>query len=197
MKTTLHDRLSLSLPLILVGVLALGSWWLVRSAPEPEAAPQQRLPQGQPDYIVYDFSTQQFDAAGQLTSQLWGAEARHYPETDVLEIDAVRTRSLGAQGVVTTTAALRGLSNGDGSEVQLWGNAEVRRSYPDGAPDMVVHGQFLHAWPQQEQARSHLPVILMRGANRFDGDSMTYDNLDQVLTLTGHVRGVLQSKKRP
>ena len=44
MKTTLSDRLSLYLPIVLMGLLALGSWWLVRSAPRPLAAQAVALP---------------------------------------------------------------------------------------------------------------------------------------------------------
>ena len=60
MKTTLSDRLSLYLPIVLMGLLALGSWWLVRSAPRPLAAQAVALPENQQDYTVEDFSTQQF-----------------------------------------------------------------------------------------------------------------------------------------
>ncbi|MBP9973697.1 MAG: LPS export ABC transporter periplasmic protein LptC, partial [Comamonas sp.] len=121
MKTTLSDRLSLYLPIVLMGLLALGSWWLVRSAPRPLAAQAVALPENQQDYTVEDFSTQQFAADGHLTSQIWGQQARHYLQADILEIDQVRTRSQGAQGVLTTTSAQRGISNSDASEVQLWG----------------------------------------------------------------------------
>lgn len=164
MKTTLSDRLSLYLPIVLMGLLALGSWWLVRSAPRPLAAQAVALPENQQDYTVEDFSTQQFAADGHLTSQIWGQQARHYLQADILEIDQVRTRSQGAQGVLTTTSAQRGISNSDASEVQLWGNAKVERHYPNGKPPMVLEGEFLHAWPQLERLRSHLPVTLTRGA---------------------------------
>lgn len=196
MKTTLTDRVNLYLPVLLMGLLALGSWWLVRSAPRPQPVQQTVLADDQLDYTVEDFSTQQFAADGSLTSQLWGQRARHYLKADILEIDQVRTRSLGPQAVVTTSSAQRGISNGDGTEVQLWGDARVERSYPDGKPTLLLQGQFLHAWPQQERVRSHLPVVLTRGSNRFTGNSLEYDNVSQVALLKGQVRGLVQPKKR-
>lgn len=196
MKTTLADRVNLYLPVLLMGLLALGSWWLVRSAPRPQPVQQTALSDDQLDYTVEDFSTQQFAADGSLTSQMWGQRARHYLKADILEIDQVRTRSLGAQAVVTTSSAQRGISNGDGTEVQLWGDAKVERSYPDGKPALQLQGQFLHAWPQQERVRSHLPVVLTRGSNRFTGNSLEYDNISQVAILKGQVRGVVQPRKR-
>jgi lipopolysaccharide export system protein LptC len=41
------EKFSLYLPIILMGMLALGTWWLVRNAPAPVAAaagPQQSPP---------------------------------------------------------------------------------------------------------------------------------------------------------
>jgi lipopolysaccharide export system protein LptC len=39
--------------------------------------------------------------------------------------------------------------------------------------------------------KSHKPVELTRGTDRFTADSLEYDNLDQVVELRGRVRGVL------
>ncbi len=191
----LWDRLSLYLPLLLMGALALASWWLVRTAPQPVRSSAPTTVSDQPDYTLQGFSVQQFDGSGALRSQMWGDQARHYPVRDVLEVDGLRTRSVGPTGTVTTAHAQRGISNSDSSEVQLWGDAEVRRS--DGAarqPDLVLQGEFFHAWTQQERVRSHLPVDITRGGTRWTGDSLDYDHLTQQLTLQGKVRGVLQPR---
>ena len=84
----------------------------------------------------------------------------------------------------------------DASEVQLWGNAKVERHYPNGKPPMVLEGEFLHAWPQLERLRSHLPVTLTRGGSRFTGNSLEYDNARQVALLQGRVRGHIEAPKR-
>lgn len=191
------DHLSLYLPVLLMGALALASWWLVRTAPQPVRSAAPSVLSDTPDYRLQGFSVQQFDAQGTLRSQMWGSQARHYPVRDVLEVDVLRTRSLGPTGTTTTAHAQRGISNSDSSEVQLWGNAEVRRS--DGAarqPDLVLQGEFFHAWTQEERVRSHLPVVITRGGNRWTGNQLDYHHLEQVLVLQGQVRGVLQPRKR-
>jgi lipopolysaccharide export system protein LptC len=89
------------------------------------------------------------------------------------------------------------LSNADGSEVQLFGNAIVtREAVParQGAsaqPRLEFRGEFLHAFTQEEKVRSNQPVQLTRGNDRFTADAMEYNNLDQVLQLNGRVRGML------
>jgi len=126
-----------------------------------------------------------------------GDEARHYPDTDTLEIDQVRMRSVSIDGRVTVATANRALSNADGSEVQLFGNAIVTReplpAKPGAAaqPRMEFRGEFLHAFTNTERVRSDQPVTLTRGNDRFTADSMDYDNLDQVLQLRGRVRGMI------
>ena len=97
----------------------------------------------------------------------------------------------------TRATALRGLSNGDGSEVQLFGDARVTREamqLPDGkrTPELRFEGEFLHAWTNEERVLSDKPVVLWRGSDRFTANQLNYDHIDQVLQLEGRVRGVLQ-----
>ncbi|HTH12174.1 MAG TPA: LPS export ABC transporter periplasmic protein LptC, partial [Acidovorax sp.] len=110
-----------------MGLLALGTWWLVRNAPMPLLPATERPPLHQPDYFMKSFSVKSFDAAGRLQSEVQGDEARHYPDTDTLEIDKARMRSVAPTGRLTVATADRALTNADGSEVQLFGNAIVTR----------------------------------------------------------------------
>ena len=191
------DQLSLYLPVMLMGLLALGTWWLVRNAPAPLLPTTERAPTHQPDYVMKGFAVKSFDGTGRLQSEVKGAVGRHYPDTDTLEIDQVHMRSTTPQGRVTVATANRALSNADGSEVQLFGNAIVTREplpAKPGAvaqPRMEFRGEFLHAFTNTERVRSDQPVTLTRGNDRFTADSMDYDNLDQVLQLRGRVRGMI------
>jgi lipopolysaccharide export system protein LptC len=189
------DRASLYLPVVLMGFLALATLWLVRNAPTPLAPAQEKVLRHDPDYYMKDFSVKTFDGTGRLQSEVQGDVAHHFPDTDTLEIDKARLRSVSPDGRITTATANRALSNADGSEVQLFGNAIVTRQAmrtADGKtlPRMEFQGEFLHAWTTNERVRSHLPVTLIRGNDRFTADSMEYDNLDQLLQLQGRVRGI-------
>ncbi len=198
----LLDRLVLYLPVFLMGVLAMGTYWLVRSTPATSAPAVAAAVQHQPDYFMRKFAVKTYDANGQLKSQVSGTEARHFPDTETLEIDQVNIRSFDVQGRLTTATARQAIANSDASEVQLMGDAKVVRAStltPAGRiqPALAFKGEFLHAYMNTERIKSHLPVELTRGKDRFTADSMDFDNLERVMVMTGRVRGILVPTAAP
>jgi len=198
----LWDRLSIYLPLVLMGLLALGTYWLVRNAPLAPAAEAARAASHEVDYFMRRFTVKTFDDKGRLKTELFGAQARHFEDTETLEIDQVRMRAISPQGRLTTATATRALSNDAGTEVQLIGNALVVREpqqQPDGSwlPRLEFRGEFLHVFVDDERVKSHLPVVITRGQDKFSGDTLAYDNLSQVADLQGRVKGVLMPRRPP
>jgi lipopolysaccharide export system protein LptC len=190
------DAVSMYLPIILMAVLALGTYWLARNTPAFTSPEAQRTPTHQPDYFMRGFSVKSFDANGRLKSELLGVEARHYPDTDTLEIDQPRIRSYNDQGALTVATAKRAVANGDGTQVQLIGDAVVTRdgakqANGSAAPRLAIRGQFLHAFLDTERVKSDQPVVLTRGDDQFTADNLEYDNLGRVLELRGRVHGTL------
>jgi lipopolysaccharide export system protein LptC len=190
------DRATLYLPVILTAMLALGTYWLARNAPKLLEPTVAQAPTHEPDYFMRGFVVKNFLPTGELRSELFGKEGRHYPDTDTLEVDQVRLRSVSPQGLTTRATANRSLSNADASEVQLFGNAVVVRDAAAGAggvplPRLEFRGEFLHAFINTERVRSHLPVTLIRGTDQFTADTLDYDNVSGVANLQGRVRGVL------
>ncbi len=190
------DRVSIYLPLTMMAVLALGTYWLQRNAPTAAIPAAAQSVKNDIDYFMRQFTIRSFDETGLLKSEVNGLEARHYVDTDFLEIDQPRIRSIGEQNRVTTSTGKLALSNGDGSEVQLMGNALVVREAapgPDGKvlPKMTFAGEFLHAFVNEERVKSHKPVLLTRGNDQFTGDSLAYSNVTGIAELKGRVRAVL------
>ncbi|MDD2610050.1 MAG: LPS export ABC transporter periplasmic protein LptC [Giesbergeria sp.] len=202
MSVALHrrwDSVSMYLPVLLMGLLALGTWWLVRNAPQATKPAQAAVASSNPDYFMRQFAVQRFDTSGRLESEVRGEMARHYPANDTLEIDQVRIQARSTQGQQTQARANRALSNSDGTEIQLFGDAHItRQASPTAAaqPTLEFRGEFLHLWPQTERVRSHLPVRLTRGQDQFTADTMEYDHSQQVLQLQGRVRGTLMPPRR-
>ncbi len=198
------DRLAIYMPLLAMAALALGTYWLVRNTPtftSPQVSTQVKH---EVDYFMHKFTIKTFDDSGKLKSEISGTEARHFQDTDIIEIDQARILSITPDGLVTTATAIRAYTNGDGSEVQLTGNARVIREASKDAsgresPRLEFRGEFLHAFLNEERVTSHKPVLLIRGNDQFTGDTFSYNNLDQIAVLNGRVKGVLmpQASVRP
>lgn len=188
------DRLSLYLPAILMGVMALATYWLVHSTPGKSIATTVSVPPHEPDYFMRNFSVKTFHPSGALKSEVKGALARHYPDTDTLEIEQVQIRSYDAQGQLTTASANRALTNAQASEVQLMGQAEVVRAAtvgPNANAPLRYSGAYLHAFLEAKRITSDQPVLLERGLDRFTAQSLDYDDNARQLMLQGRVKGVL------
>lgn len=190
MRVRLLDGLATYLPLLLMGLLALGSWWLVKNTPISEPVPPPAAPSHRADYQMSNFVVQRYGADGVMQMQIEGQQMRHFPDTDTLEVDGAQIRAIGVDGRVTVASSRRAVANADGSEVQLLGGARVVRQAAAGEGSTEFRGEFLHFFRADERVRSHLPVTVTRGASEFRAEAMEYDNLSRVIELKGRVRAV-------
>jgi len=202
MLRQLLDRLTLYLPLLLMGGLALSTYWLTHTGTGVAVARPAAAVRHLPDYFMREFSVQTFDAQGRLKSVVSGAEARHFADTDTLEIDQALIRSYDEAGRLTTASARQAISNSDGSEVRLMGGARVVRaavvsSQGKPQPELTFAGEFLHAFVKDQRVVSDQPVVLTRGADRFSAARLDFDNRQRVVQLDGRVQGVLAASTSP
>ncbi|MFM8865287.1 MAG: LPS export ABC transporter periplasmic protein LptC [Limnohabitans sp.] len=188
------DRLTLYLPLLIMALLAMGSWWLVRSMPAPGDGAASRAVRKEPDYHLERFSTQVFDAQGRRTRQVSGDMARHYPETDELHIDVVRFSAINAQGIEVQATARRGVASGDGERVTLLGQAQVVRPAQGQTPRLELRGERLLVLQKQQKLHSDLPVEILRDRDRFTAGGLDFDTSSGQYLLSGRVHGLLQPR---
>jgi len=192
----LGQFVSAYLPLILMALLALATWWLVRNTPRPDEPREAVPPRHEPDYMMSEFTLQRFAADGALRVQVQGTQMRHYPDTNTLEIDQPRIRATAADGSVTVASARRAISNGDATEVQLQGGARVRREASAAQAEIEFESEFLHAFLATERVKSHLPVQLRQGTNQLRVAWLDYDNLSRSARLGGPLRAQFDPPKR-
>ncbi len=181
------------LPLSLMALLALGTWWLVKHAPIIEAQQLPSPPVHEPDYAMSQFTVHRFDAQGVLRTMLGGAQGRHYPDNNTLEVDDVRLRAVGLQGEITTARARYAWSNHDGSEVRLRGDAVVMREAWGDTPGVTFQGESLRAMGHASQLSSTEPVTIERAGLRVDAATLDYDHRTQVAQTRGKVNVVFNS----
>jgi lipopolysaccharide export system protein LptC len=164
------------------------------------------------------FAVRQFDAQGRMTSELFGAQGQHYPDTDKLAVQTPRWRTYDAQGRLITGHSEHALSKPDGSDVELFGDARVvRQPLPPASQaaqaasaaagktsgkaaskadqPLTFSGPYLHAWPHDRRISSDQPVELTRGADVFTGERFDYDDHTGIANLQGRVRGVIAPQR--
>ena len=190
----LHELLSSYLPLLLMLLLALATWWLAKNSPQAGGPVPEAPPRSEPDYTMTRFALERFDAQGKLKLRVEGAKMHHYPDTDRIEIDEVQIRSIAPDGRVTLASARHALANGDGSEVQLTGAAEVNSEDARGAP-LLMRSEFLHAFLWAERVNSHLPVVVQYGGTEVRAAGLDYEHAAQKLELKGPTRSTLEPKR--
>jgi len=189
----LRELLSAYLPLLLLLLLSLATWWLVKNTPLPAPPPVERVVRSEPDYTMRQFALERFDGQGRLVMRIEGAALHHYPDTDRVEIEGVSIRAVAADGRLTLARAARAIGNGDGSELQLLGGAEVTSTTADGQP-VVMKSEFLHAFFVTERVRTRLPVRVSVGTTDIAAGGLDYDHGARRLELRGPVKATLDPR---
>jgi lipopolysaccharide export system protein LptC len=187
----LRDWLSGYLPLVLMTALALGTWWMVRNSPTGSGPTRPAPLAHEPDYTLDRFQMQRFDPTGALRVVIEGEHLRHFPDTDVMEVETIRVVSTEPDGRRMVATARQGRARGDGTEVWLDGQAQVIGEQPGEQP-VQINGEHLRASPKARRIDSDSPVTVLQGTNHFEADGMVYEHDTRVLTLLGHAHGVYQ-----
>lgn len=185
----LLDAVTAALPLIVMLVLAIGTWWLVRNAPQPQEPRPAAATRVEPDYTMTGFMVQRFAADGRLRVQIEGRELRHLPAAGRLEIEGATLRAYSPEGNETVATAQRALADDATTEVQLIGNARIQTRSAAGRP-AVLEGELLLLYPQERRVRSEQPVRVRLGDDELQAASLDYREDTGVLEFTGPSRGV-------
>ena len=186
------SQLGIYLPVLVMALIALGSWWLLRNAPSYDNPAAAKPARHEPDYFMREFSVQEYSATGTLRNELQGREMRHYPDTDSFALDAPQFVAFDEQGRRMDASAKRGTSNQDGSLIELMDDAQVQRVAPGGnEPPLHFSGNHLRVFADDKRVESDQPVVLRRGASTFKGGKLRYDHKTGLAQLDAPVTALL------
>lgn len=208
-------------PLVLAGVLAGFTWWLVASSPDVGSAARPPEPdRGTPDYELAHARLARFDAKGRLEAVIDGDRMRHYPVTQTVQIDAMQLALRHADGRRVLAQAREGeWSEGKGL-ASLVGQADVRladaaaplpvRQVADpaeGAKAIVgaeklgpgvtqILGERLDLDTRARVLTSQQPVTVLREGSAVRAQTLRHDEPAGLTDLGGRVHGSLVSAPR-
>lgn len=185
------DRLTLYVPLIIMALIALGSWWLVRSIPELLPNDPNRPVRTEPDYRLEKFTVKSFAATGQLTRQISGEAATHYPQSNELHIQRIELFAQNELDSPFNARAEQGISRQNEQQFTLIGNVYAERKADQYGPQTQVRGERLTAWLETDQLVSDLPVEITRDHNVFTAETLDFNTRTGHYLLQGRVRATL------
>ncbi len=189
----LREALWSYLPLLLMALLALATWWLVKNSPRSPPVAVARVAASEPDAVMSRFTLERFDVAGQLKLRIEGAELRHFPDTDRVEITQARIVAYAPDGRITRARAAQVRGQADGSELLLDGGAEVISADGPGAP-LLIRSESLRAYVLLDRLQATTPVLVQHGGAELRANGLNYDHGRGKLDFNGPVKAVLQPR---
>jgi lipopolysaccharide export system protein LptC len=193
----LREQVLSYLPLLLMIVLALGTWLIAKNTPGLLAPSAPTAPKHEPDYTLDRFTLQRFDATGALKVEIEGDHMQHFPDDDIMEVEKIRVTTTDPDGRRMIATAQHGRARGDSSEVWLDGQAQVvSESGVGGDLPIQMNGEHLHALPKQRRVDSTFMVIVHQGDSEFNADGLEYEDNTRLLTLHGNVHATMQPSLR-
>lgn len=178
--------------MLLVGLLAGMSYWLELASRAPATATDGKS-RHDPDYIVKNFEVRRFDPQGNLQHTVVADLMRHYPDDDSTVVLAPRITY--HREPPTFIQAREAQISSKGEHVRLIDDVRVTRSGVRGKPDTVLTTALLDAWPDEEIAKSNVPVTIAQGQTKVEGSGLSVDNKTSVYILEGPVKGVFFRKE--
>jgi lipopolysaccharide export system protein LptC len=178
-------------PLLLAGLLAGMSYWLELASRVPAGGGDGKS-RHDPDYIVKNFEVRRFDPQGNLQHTVVADLMRHYPDDDSTVV--LSPRITYHRDPPTVVTAREALISSKGEHVRLVDDVRIARSGMGGKPATELTTSRLDAWPDEEIAKTNVPVTIAQGQTNVRGSGLSVDNKTSVYILEGPVKGVFFRK---
>jgi lipopolysaccharide export system protein LptC len=174
-------------PLLLAGLLAGMSFWLEMASRAPATVSDGKS-RHDPDYIITQLELRRFDLQGKLQHTVIAEQLRHYPDDDSTVV--LTPRITYHRDPPTFINAREAQISSKGEHVTLIDDVRVARSGVGNKPDTVLTTTRLDAWPDDEIAKSNVPVTITQGQTNVHGSGLSADNKASLYILEGPVQGV-------
>lgn len=197
MNARAWDRFAATLSVLLLAVLAAGSYYLAEMSRRMTSEPAHGGLRHEPDYFVEKLVFTRVNALGEPAFRLSAERMLHYPDDLSTEYLAPSVVSLDPLKPTLKMVGDTGTSSADGIETHLHGNVVITRDASPNEPAMTVRTDHLVIFSNTEIARTDRPVTIERGASTLTGVGMEFDNSARSLTVDSRVRGLWQPAPNP
>lgn len=178
-------RGSLWLPLVVLLLLAMLSFWIERSV-QISANGSQR-DQADPEGIMENFDALRTDPAGRPQYRLSAKKLKHYSGSKLTELESPRFVLLDPKAGEVSAVAQQATVSANGNEVDLRGEVNVQRSARAGQSALTLRTTHLIVFPERKLLRSPGAVDVQDANLKLRAGAMEYNASQRVIKLTGRV----------
>lgn len=187
------------MPLILMGSLTLGTFWLVKKSSPPEKSAIERVRLHEPDYTITNGALSALNEFGNTKYRILGKKVIHYDDDASIDIETPRMRLFPPEKAPVTVKADKGHLDGDLTILDLIDNAEIFRpaqaaTETDTAkPRMLARSAYFKVLINDDVIETNKPITLEQGASVMRStDGGTFNNVEQSMVLLGQVKGRIE-----
>ena len=189
------------LPMFLMGLLTLGTYWMVQmSTPNLDAAKQKRHV---PDYTMDKIVVTTLGPEGNTKFRVVGEKLIHYEDDASSEIDWPIARRFHETKPAITVRSDKGFMDGDMTILQLVGNATLTRPAQSatatqaGTARMFMSSSRFTVLMNEDIVKTNQPVNLEQGLSIMTSqEGAIFNNVHQKLTMIGQVKGRIESESK-
>ena len=182
-------RFRLGVVLVLCGVLALGSFWVLQVQRKRAEDEIPDIPRIAPDYYVHKFTFVKMAKSRTARYNISGDELVHNPQDDSYEITRPIINQFANGRPPMLMHADRALVNSDNSEVQMIGNVDIDRPQFEVSEHFHLKAPTLTLLPDDDIMKTDAPVDILLGTTILRGTGMVANNAARQLELASKFHG--------
>ena len=180
-------------PLSVLAMLAALTFWLDH-ATRFDDAKRDGKNRHDPDFIVEQVHGRKFGPDGKVLEILLADRMTHYPDSDTTDMVNPDLTYLRGDSPLHLRSRFAVLSK-DAQVADLRDKVFGWRDAFADVPAMTFSSSQLTVYPDQEIARTDVPVTFTRGKSVITGVGMDLDNKLQILSLHSQVKGTFEPRK--
>jgi lipopolysaccharide export system protein LptC len=191
------------MPLILMGLLTLLTFWLVQRNTPPEKSTLERVRLHEPDYTIKDGALSALNELGNTKYRILGKKVTHYDDDASIDILTPRMRLFQPDKAPVTVKSDTGHLDGDLTILDLFDNASIFRpaqaasSSQPATLRMLASSSYFKVLINDDIIETNRPITLEQGMSIMNStEGGIFNNVEQSMVLTGNVKGRIERAPR-
>jgi lipopolysaccharide export system protein LptC len=185
------DRFALWLPMAVLALLAVLSFWIEQSVKEAGSATGAN--QKEPDSIVENFLAVSTDAAGVPRYRLSADRLKHFSGSKLTLLDNPKLTHLHEEEGEMEIASKNARVSPEGDKVTFTGEVNVLRPAYDGRKEMSMQTSYLEVLTEKNEAFTEEPVVIEQPGMKITANGLHLFANTRILKLKGRVKAQYQN----